>query len=247
MTLATATTDDVHLVQGHEVRLPVRVRRATQASATWSVDADAAQAVIEPSGLRVARSRLGRATCSVAIVDYIDNDLGTYHEVAVAFGVVPHDAGPGWRADPRAPVTLIHRLPVDGEFTCAAGRQVWGFPKWVTDIAVRSTPTGTECVLHDEGAFVLAMRVAPGWVPVPASPIDMVAYSHLEGTLRCTPWSTVNHGARLRPGGAALVLGVEHPMAEELRSLGVHRMPPLFTVSVPTMTATFGAADEVRA
>ena len=241
----TTSSHEVHEVAGRRVALPVHVRAATQASATWSVDAAAAQAIIEPSGLTVARGRRGRATCSVAVVDYLDNDLGTYHEVAVAFAVMPHDAGPAWRSDPRRPTTLIHRLPVDGDFTCAAGREIWGFPKWVTQIDLRRHGRSTECVLRDDGEVVLALQVAPGGLPLPASPLEMTAYSHLDGVLRRTPWSTTSRGAHLRPGGAVLELGGPHPMADELRTLGVHRRSPLFSVTVETMTATFGAAEVV--
>lgn len=244
------TTDaapDVHVILGREVPLPVQVRSAAQASATWSVDADAAQAIVEPTGLQVARNRKGRATCTVAVVDYVDNDLGAYHEVAVAFGVVPHDAPAGTKPDPRRPVTYIHRLPVDGEFTCAAGREIWGFPKWVTEIDWRRQGRSTECVLVDDGEVVLALQVAPGWVRLPAKPLEMQCYSHLDGVLRRTPWTTTSHGARLRPSGAVLELGHGHPMADELRSLDLHRRNPTFSVSVETMTATFGAAEVISA
>lgn len=242
------TTDagtDAPVILGHTVHLPVQVRSATQASATWSVDADVAQSIIAPTGLQVARNRRNRATCSVAVVDYVDNDLGAYHEVAVAFVVVPHDAPPGTRPDPRRPVTYIHRLPVDGEFTCAAGRGIWGFPKWVTEIRLRHHDRSTECVLVDDDRFVLALQIAPGWVRLPASPLEMQCYSNHDGVLRRTPWTTTSHGAKLRPGGATLVLGHDHPMADELRALGLHQRGALFTVSVETMTATFGAAEVV--
>lgn len=242
---ATDAAPATHLVLGRAVPLPVEVRSAAQASATWSVDADAAQEIVAPTGLTVARGRRGRATCSVAIVDYVDNDLGAYHEVAVAFVVVPHDAAPGARPDPRKPVTYIHRLPVDGEFTCAAGREIWGFPKWVTDISWRRRDRSTECVLVDDGDVVLAMQVARGGVPLPAKPLEMQCYSHLDGVLRRTPWTTTSHGAKLRPGGAILELGHDHPMADELRTLGLHERNPLFSITVETMTATFGAAEVV--
>src|SRR4051794_30203999 len=130
----TMTTYDI---DGRTVTLPVQVRDARMIGAQFLVDADAAQAVIEYSGLRVARLA-SRAICSISAVEYLDNDLGTYDEIAVAFVVQPHDAPPGTRPDLAEPVTFIHRLPVDQPFTCAAGRGIWGFPKWVTSITVRS-------------------------------------------------------------------------------------------------------------
>jgi len=61
------TTDagaDAHVILGQVVHLPVQVRSATQASATWSVDADAAQAIVE--GEHRAAWRESRSECGGA-------------------------------------------------------------------------------------------------------------------------------------------------------------------------------------
>ena len=241
----TAPTDPV--VLGTELSYPIRVRAAEQAAASWSVDASVAQRIVDDTGLRVATGRSGRATCSLAVVDYQDNDLGRYHEIALAFMVVPHDAPNDWRPDPRRPVTCIHQLPVDAEFTCAAGRQLWGFPKWVTDITWRRNRRGTDGVLLDDGRFVLGTHIARGWVPLPAQPLEMQCYTSMDGVLRSTPWTTTSFGARIRPGGATVVVGdTDHPFAEEVHRLGLHERAPLFTVSVANMTAEFGPATTIE-
>lgn len=233
------------VVEGRRVDLPVHVRDASQVSATWRVDAAEAQRIVDHTGLLVVRDRRGRATVSVAAVDYRDNDLGAYHEIALAFVVVPHDAPVGWRPDPRRPTTYIHRLPVDEDFTCAAGRQIWGFPKWVTDLSWREGRRGTDAVLVEDGRFVLGLHVDPGWVPLPAKPLPMSCYTSMEGTLRRTEWTTTVHGGRIRPGGARLAVGRGHPMAVELDRLGLHGRRPLMVVTTPRITATFGPPEVV--
>ena len=118
----------------------------------------------------------------------------------------------------------IHRLPVDQEFSCAAGRDIWGFPKWVTTIDIdepaagpaRRAGTGTTVRLVDDGVHVLTLTVAAGGrlrLPAQAPP----SYSFADGVLRRTMWTTSTEGAAGRLGGATLVLG-DHPMADELRS-----------------------------
>ena len=50
---------------------------------------------------------------------------------------------------------------------------------------------------------------------------------------------------RMRPGGAKVVLG-DHPVAEELRGLGLDRARALSTSTVGHLTMCFEAAEEVR-
>ena len=128
---APVQAGDFAMVEGRRVDLPVRVASATQVSGTWRVDGAVAQEIVAHTGLEVVRDRRGRSTVSVAAVDYLENDLGRYHEIALAFVVVPHDAPSGWKPDPRNPTTYIHRLPVDESFTARHGGPpagVWHAP-----------------------------------------------------------------------------------------------------------------------
>ena len=147
----------------------------------------------------------------------------------------------------------IHRLPVDQEFSCAAGRDIWGFPKWVTTIDIdepdRSAAgparagTGTTVRLVDDGVHVLTLTVAgrrsaPAAVPTPSE--------LLLPRRRAPPHPVDDVGRGRRPagsGGATLVLG-DHPMADELRSLGLPKRA-LFSSSTALMTASFGGAEVV--
>ena len=71
------------------------------------------------------------------------------------------------------------------------------------------------------------------------------SYSFRDGVLRRTAWEMSAEGVAGRPGGATLVLG-DHPMADELRSLGLPKRA-LFTSSAARMRASFGAAEVVTA
>ena len=164
-------------------------------------------------GWRCARLPAGRAVCSLAFIDYRDNDLGQYHEVAVAFLVRPHDGSKGVGA-------YIHQLPVDGEFTCEAGRTIWGFPKFIAEAPISERDGGRSVQLHEGGRSILALSIGRRPLPMPGREATANAYSFLDGVLRCTPWTVRPTGVRGGPGGAALELG-DHPIADELRSLGL--------------------------
>lgn len=229
------------------VTLPVEVRSAKMFAATFLVDADAAQRLIDDTGLRVSRPRPGTAVCALSAVQYLDNDLGPYNEIAVAIVVRPHDLAPG--AKPPSPfggevTTYIHRLPVNQTFTRAAGRGIWGFPKWVTDITYRRQGPVTDAVLVDHGELVLGLRVRRGPIPLPARDLHMSCYSFNDGVLRRTPWTTRNRAMRGGVGSTALTLGSVHPMALELRALGLPRRA-VFAMTTSRLTATFGAPEVV--
>jgi len=80
---------------------------------------------VAPNGFEVIESAPGQEL-AIALIDYRDNDLGSYHEIGTILFVRPAGGGPDG--------TFITHLPVDQEFTCAAGNQIWGFPKSVEQI-----------------------------------------------------------------------------------------------------------------
>lgn len=237
-----AGEDGAYPVLDQRVAMPVEVRAARQAAATFLVHHGAAQQLIEHTGLRAARQPGDRAVASLAIVDYLDNDLGTYKELALA--VVVEDTEPG--GDDRTVSTLIHRLPVTERFTCAAGRGIWGFPKWIADMDVAFDDRGATCVLRADDQDVVRITMRRGRLAVPRRPMSMVAFScdeHL--VVRRTPWSTSGTGRpRLRLGGTTVEVGYGHPLADELRTLGLPRRA-FMTMFDDDMSATFGRPEVV--
>ncbi|NLV79190.1 MAG: acetoacetate decarboxylase family protein [Rhodococcus sp.] len=238
---------EVHTVLGTRVEMPVQVRAATAFMAVFPVPTMAAQSLIEHTGLEILQYRPGRGLCTLVFVDYVDGDLGPYNEFGVCFLVRDHTRRDrGLRGDLRDLATgragvLIHQLPVDGEFTRAAGRGIWGFPKILADFDVDHAAPTKRGTVRCDGELIAEMSVAPG-VPVPGKGIaaSLAACSHLDGTTRRTTWEMNPSGVRTRLGGAALRLGA-HPVAEELRRLGLPRRA-LLTSSIPDLRMTFGDA-----
>jgi hypothetical protein len=228
-----------YTIQGRPVAIPVRVRRARSWFASFAVPFAAARDLIAYSGLLPATPVFGRALCSLAFVDYADGDLDPYHELAVAILVCE----PGSRG--RKPAgAFIHQLPVDQSFTCEAGRAMWGFPKFIADIDIRPAASGSggRCTLVHDGARVLDLTIASG-LPVPSRATALDAFSYAGGVLRRTSWSLDGSGSRGRPGGARLALG-EHPIADELRALGLPRRA-LMSGTLRDVRMEFAAAEIV--
>lgn len=251
------TAPSTHEVLGSTVTMPVQIRHARCFIAGFTADSDAVATAIAaaapgtPGRLRPLEIRSGRTMCMLVFVDYIDGDLGPYNEFGVCFLVQdpaepPVSRGRALRSlaagDARA---LVHRLPVDGEFTMAAGRGIWGFPKILADFDVdHDSPRKHGRVTHD-GKLIVDLHVGRG-IPVPDSSKDAVlqSYSQLDGVLRKTPWRlTSSAGTRTRIGGARLHLG-DHEIADELRALKLSRHA-LMTSSVGRFTMQFEDATIV--
>ncbi|GAA2733661.1 acetoacetate decarboxylase family protein [Actinocorallia aurantiaca] len=229
----------MHQVLDRTVTMPVEIRHARVASAMFPVPARTAQTIIGYSGLDVVRTLPSHTICSLAFIEYVDGDLGPYHEFAVAF-LVHHPRS----VDSSGIGAFIHWLPVDGEFTLQAGRQIWGFPKVLTHLPI-DWDGPQRCAIHQDGELVAAMSVKPG-LPIPdgsAAPV-IDAYSCYDGVTRRVPWTMRPSGVRMRPGGGVVTLG-DHPAADDLRRLGLHRVPALSSTTVEHLGMTFGEAEEV--
>lgn len=219
----------------------------------YAVPHAATQRLIDHTGLRALPVLPGRAMVGLVFVQYVDNDLGPYDELGVAVLVARHDASlpptprlrDAWAAlRSGAAGVLIHELPVDGEFTCAAGREIWGFPKQVGTFATElgGATRSTRLVLDDQ--LVCEFGVRRGLpLPAPGLGLALTAYSHLDGVTRATTWEMDPSGVRSRPGGATLRLG-EHPIARDLAGLGLPRRP-LFSTTIANLAMTFGPATPV--
>ena len=237
-----------YTIQGQEVTIPVEVRDASASMASFLVPAAAAQDLVASSGLDVAEPLPGRAVCSLAFMRYLDGDLGPYHEFAVAFLVRHRGMEPASAVTKSAEVArgfigaFVHQLPVNQEFTLEAGRGIWGFPKFLAEIDIDLTGPVARCELRHDGEHVLSLSIRRG-MTLPARGSNVDAYSHTDGVLRRTAWSMQPTGVRGRPGGAALALG-DHPIAKELRSLGMPRRAT-FSSTIDHVRMQFQAPDEL--
>src|ERR1700755_1861590 len=236
-------TGTQHSIAGTVITMPVQIRRAKQHMAMFSVDADAAQHLIDYSGLQVCRYLPGRAVVVLMLMHYIDGDLGQYYEFGTSVMVNP----PGSTASgPRAlgsAGAFIHHLPVDQEFTLEAGTKIWGYPKVMADFTIHDgRQFGFDCTV--DGQLVIGMDFRPG-LPIRLTPRQQAqrSYSHRDGITRETPFENTMDGVRTRLGGVHVRLG-DHPYAKELASLGLPQRAMLAS-SADQVQMTFGDAQEI--
>jgi hypothetical protein len=232
-----------HTIAGTVITMPVQIRKANQHMAMFSVDADAAQRLIDYSGLQVCRYLPGRAIVILMLMHYIDGDLGKYYEFGTSVMVNP----PGSKASgPRALQSagaFIHHLPVDQAFTLEAGTTIWGYPKVMADFTIREDPPFGFDVSVD-GQLVAGMEFRRG-LPIRLTPRQQVqrSYSHRDGVTRETSFEHTLNGVRNRLGGVRIWLG-DHPYSKELASLGLPKRA-ILSSSVDDVQMSFGDAQEI--
>lgn len=236
-------------IQGRTVSLPVAVRDATSWSTQFLVPARAAQSVIAATGLEIAQPLPGKAMLSIAFVRYRDGDLDAYDEAGIAFLVRAHDA-PAAGMFGRAREFLaqrtciyIHHLPVNQPFTLEAGREIWGYPKFLAGISIQERANGgATCTVERGEKLVLRIDVRGGGrlrMPMPTPP----TYTLLHGLLRRTAWEMPTTRAVAALGGARITLGND-AIADELRILGLPKRA-LMSQTLPRMRARFSAPEVV--
>ena len=244
-----ARPKDEWVIAGRTVTMPCVVRDASLASLAFVAPLRSLRRLVAGPELEPAAVLPGRGLLTLTAVDYRDNDLGDYHEVSIATFV--HERG----QPPRPPFvgalrdlvagrlpTCIHRLPVDQAFSCEAGRAIWGLPKTLDEIEWRYDGAQASCTWRADGAHVLTLVVTRGGgrtVPATAS----TTYTWIDGRLHTTAFETGATGVGVRPGGAVVVLG-DHPIADELRALGLPRRA-LATTWMEHMHGSFDAPRPV--
>ena len=235
-------------IQGQTVAFPVEVRDATSGAATYLVPSAAAARLV-PSQFEIAEVFPGRGICSLAMVDYKDNDLGNYNEIAIGFMVVPSGSRRGipylgsildlLRGSLASHIT---HMPVDQSFTCDAGSLIWGYPKTVQEIDIEYLGDRARARLVYDGEHALTLSLPRGGKRTVADS-SITTLSLIEGVPYKTLASQRLEGMGIRFGGARLELGTGR-IADELRSLGLPSRA-LMSVWMEHMEARFGPPEKL--
>ncbi|MBW0013907.1 acetoacetate decarboxylase family protein [Mycobacterium sp.] len=236
-------TASQHTIAGRVLTMPVRIRKATQHMAMFSVDAGAAQQLIDYSGLHVCRYLPGRAVVVLMLMHYIDGDLDQYFEFGTSVMVNPPGSTASGPRALRSAGAFIHHLPVDQEFTLEAGTKIWGYPKVLGDFTIREgRQFGFD--LSIDGQSVIGMEFRRG-LPFRLTPRTQSqhSYSYRNGVACETDFEYTLDGVRTRFGGVRLRLG-DHPYAKELASLGLPKRA-MVSSSAENVQMSFGDAREI--
>jgi acetoacetate decarboxylase len=170
---------------------------------------------------------MGKAMVQLVVFEYRESSIGPYNELALAIEVrrrgqkaslLRHFVTPKSGEDSGS---HIINLPVTTESACAAGRELWGFPKYVTGIETDFQQHGLRGELQDE----LEILIGPGGIVRTPGP-PLVTLSVKDGRILRT---IVDTDHMLQWGGApsteVRILG-DGPTAENVARLGLEAQKP---------------------
>lgn len=124
-----------------------------------------------------------------------------------------------------------------------AGRELWGLPKFVTEIPFAfSAGQFRGAVLDpDDGSTICALRGSPG-IGMPSPTLDLLLYSSVGGQPLHTTVNTRGHTRGFARGTMQLEIGTSnHPMAQTLRNLGLQGAVPLLFGLTPDFQSRLNA------
>lgn len=217
-------------IEGREITFPMEVARFDAATFSFTVPADAAQALLPGESFEVL-SNDGTATFVLALCDYHENPWGDYLEINLGFLVRAVDAPEGETG------SFVYRMPVDQAFTCRAGNEVMGFPKTVEDLSVVHDDGRVTFAMHDDGELVISVSFADAAATSAPERVDTDSYSYLDGRPYSTRLSMDLGTGFLDATDVVIELG-SGPVADELRTLGLP-MAPDFGAWGRDLSATF--------
>jgi hypothetical protein len=220
------------------VAMPILYFDDSNVMAFFFVDLAKAQALVAREGFKAINVGMGKALAGVAFYEYRHTSIGPYNECGVAIAVTPPDTRLPWiplysllrHPDKNRIGFHILDLPVTTAAACAAGREIWGYPKFVAEIGFSQKGREFSGSVTDPATsspiFKLSGRMGFG---VPAPLFDLVLYSRLEGkALRATA-ITRGGGALCLPGDMKLEISESsNRMAQNLRALGLENSKPAF-------------------
>ena len=211
----------------------------------------AVEELLAGTGLVPALGFGGDATVALSYYEYRDTSVGPYNEVGLAAFVRPASA-----PAPRLPITDLYRrvaartigayvldLPVTTPIANAAGRELWGYPKFVTPISFHLDRGRFESAIDDpEGAAPIAVLAGRLGLGVPAPAMSLVTFSVRHGDLVRTHIDVRGRVRARGPGELRLdVGGSRHPMADRLRRLGLDGARPLVVMTTDRFQSRLNA------
>jgi hypothetical protein len=226
------------------IELPAICRDAFMFAQVFSVDPGVARAALAIDSVEPALWRR-KALALIFAIEYRSTTIGAYNEVGVA--VLAKRAGSAakaWRAvirprhEPNAGWFIL-QLPVTTEIARAAGYNIWGYPKYVTDIRTEFAKRGVRIELAGE----LAIEHRAGWeITLPAAPFPTL--SLLGGRLIQT---LIKAERRVRVGRGRTTMNVlgQDRTADTVRQLGLDREAPLVTLRTDALQAWLPAGRDV--
>lgn len=222
-----------------DFELPILYYDVSVRQLNFWVDCDRALPKLEGTGLEPIRFSKGKTIVSMVFYNYRRTSVSAYEELGLAITAQPRSAK---NKAPRVmtifgiPMIMgalgayVLELPVTTETARVGGRELWGYPKFVTSLPFKFSETGFEFGALDpaSGEPIVSVKAdLPRGKGMAMRGFDLVTYSNFNDSIIKTVVnvdtrykSYLNRPAEIKVGPA------KHRMTGNLKDLGLDRTPP---------------------
>jgi hypothetical protein len=229
--------------------LPCFFRKVHYIVCLFKADKDLVEQRLNGTGLLPALKFGKSYMIAIGLIRYDDCDLGKYNEVIVAIPSIPERIKKPFNSWFNLVDTLKNRkvgqhilhIPVTSEFSRTAGQELWGYPKIVAPVEHIFNSSSLHSKVFDPQSNELIMEVKGSLgFGIPSIPLSLLTYSFVDGKLLRTPVKVrgmmklrLNHDLHLHVGSSA------HPMANDLRLLGLDGKKPMLVMDTEKFQSVF--------
>ena len=208
------------LSNGAECFLPIRYFDVQCLVATFLAAPDRASELLIGTGLQPVLQEDGRAVVDLYCIAYRKTDIGPYNEV----GLTIRAQAPG---DPIG-ANYVVDLPVTTAVANRAGREIWGYNKFVAVIDISSEGKTFSTVLRDSDHEIIGALEGERGVSAPAPATDILTFSLDQGRLIKTLIQVLTPSLASRGDSFVFKIGTSRrPMTSNLRTLGLDGARPV--------------------
>jgi hypothetical protein len=188
----------------------------------------------------------GRCLVAFTAFEYRKTDIDPYNEfsisVILSFGKrqVPGLTVLGQMMR-RCYHAYVWHLPVTTEIARYGGVEHYGYPKFIGGIEFSREGGGVRCILTEKKKHVLTLA-GPALAAKPGTITRYKTYPVKDGITLVSNVLTLHHqyAEQRNPKGVSLILGDDHPIAQELRGIGLSEKAVLFQYSPQNESILFG-------
>jgi hypothetical protein len=218
--------------------------KAAFRAVNYFVEYDRVLPVLKGTGLLPVRFFNGKALASLTFFNYQKVTVGAYEEVVLAAIVYPEALGPPSMPFPKLLFAkkekrwknmgmYVIEMPVTIPAARAAGREIWGFPKFLTRIPYRLSgnhfefgvvdPDTEESIVDVKGETGLGLSVKA---------FDLVTFNNYEDTIFRVVTEVDGKIKNCTCKSIEVKVGPsKHRMAENIRALGLDTAKPFVVMS----------------
>jgi hypothetical protein len=234
-----------YMTSSGAVQLPVFYQRFAMRTINYFVAYDRVLPVLKGTGLLPVRFFNGKVLTSLTFFNYQEVSLSAYDEVVLSVSAYPEALGKpsfptarmligGWLDSWKAKMGVyVREMVVTIPEARAGGREIWGYPKFLTQIPseLSGKQFGFAVLDPDSGEPIVDAKGEMGR-GISVGAFDMVTFSNHDDQILRT---VVEADGKLRLAGCrsaeVKVASSNHRMAESLRTLGLDKAKPFGVMS----------------